>query len=62
MQFATAEQIVSVGEDKPSLSAQNLSDLNASLAQAQDARIRPKRRGRRRGRFGMGLPQVVSNR
>ena len=36
VQFATQEQIVSVGDDKPSLSAQNLSELNASLAKAQD--------------------------
>jgi capsular exopolysaccharide synthesis family protein len=62
VQFATTEQIVSVGDDKPSLSAQNLSDLNASLAQAQDERIRTEAAWMQAASgSGMGLPQVVSN-
>ena len=62
MQFATAEQIVSVGEDKPSLSAQNLSDLNASLAQAQDARIKAEAEwAQASAGSGLGMPQVVAN-
>ena len=40
MPFSEQAQIVSVGEDKPSLSAQNLGELNAALAIAQDARIK----------------------
>ena len=60
--FATQEQIVSVGEGAPSLSAQNLSDLNASLAQAQDARIKAEAAwGQASGGSGLGLPQVVAS-
>jgi capsular exopolysaccharide synthesis family protein len=60
--FASTQQIVSVGDDKPSLSAQNLSDLNASLAQAQDDRIRAEAAWRQAMvGSGMGLPQVVAN-
>ena len=62
VQFATDEQIVSVGEDQPSLSAQNLSELNASLAQAQDARIRAEAAWTQAASGeGLGLPQVVAN-
>ena len=48
---------------QPSLSAQNLGELNASLAQAQAARIRARGRvGRRRSAGdGLGLPQVVAS-
>jgi capsular exopolysaccharide synthesis family protein len=60
--FATSEQIVSVGEDQPSLSAQNLSQLNASLAAAQDARIKAEAAWRQAtAGSGLGLPQVVAS-
>lgn len=60
--FATQEQIVSVGDDKPSLSAQNLSELNASLARAQDDRIRAEAEWTQASQGdGAGLPQVTSN-
>lgn len=60
--FAGKERIVSVGDDKPSLPAQNLSELNAMLATAQDARIRAEAAWRQAERGnGMALPQVVSN-
>jgi uncharacterized protein involved in exopolysaccharide biosynthesis len=62
VQFATQEQIVSVGEDKPSLSAQNLSELNASLARAQDERIRAEAEWTQAAQGdGSGMPQVVAN-
>lgn len=62
VRFASQEQIVSVGDDKPSLSAQNLSDLNASLAKAQDDRIRAEAAWKQAiSGDGMGLPQVVAN-
>jgi capsular exopolysaccharide synthesis family protein len=60
--FATNQQIVSVGEDKPSLSAQNLSDLNAALAQAQDARIKAEAEWTQAASgSGLGMPEVVAN-
>jgi len=60
--FAAQEQIVSVGEDKPSLSAQNLSELNASLAKAQDERIRAEAEWTQASQGdGSALPQVVAN-
>ncbi|MGN6512106.1 MAG: GumC family protein [Lysobacteraceae bacterium] len=60
--FATSEQIVSVGDGKPSLSAQNLSDLNASLAAAQDARIKAEAEWRQASvGSGLGIPQAVAN-
>ncbi len=60
--FATLEQIVSVGENAPSLSAQNLGELNASLAQAQAARIRAQAAwDQARVGNGLGLPQVVAS-
>jgi GumC protein len=60
--FAGQERIVSVGEDKPSLPAQNLAELNALLASAQDARIKSEAAWRQ-ATYGSGqaLPQVVSN-
>lgn len=60
--FAGQQRIVSVGDDKPSLPAQNLAELNALLASAQDARIRSEAAWRQ-ARYGSGLalPQVVSN-
>jgi capsular exopolysaccharide synthesis family protein len=62
VRFAAQEQIVSVGEDKPSLSAQNLSELNASLAKAQDERIRAEAEWTQASRGdGAGLPQVVAD-
>lgn len=62
VEFASQEQIVSVGEDKPSLSAQNLSELNASLAKAQDERIRAEAEWAQAAQGeGLGLPQVVGN-
>jgi capsular exopolysaccharide synthesis family protein len=62
VEFATDQQIVSVGEDKPSLSAQNLGELNASLAQAQNARIRAQAMwDQARIGDGLGLPQVVQS-
>lgn len=61
--FAGQERIVSVGDDKPSLPAQNLAELNAMLATAQNARIKAEAvwREAERGGSGTALPQVVSN-
>jgi GumC protein len=60
--FAGEQRIVSVGDDKPSLPAQNLAELNAMLASAQDARIRAEAAWQQAERGdGMVLPQVVSN-
>lgn len=62
VQYSSDEQIVSVGEDKPSLPAQNLTELNALLANAQDARIKAEAAWQQASRGdGMGLPQVVSS-
>lgn len=60
--FSEQEQIVSVSDDKPSLDAQSLGDLNAALAVAQAARTKAEAlwRGASIG-DGMGLPQVVAN-
>ncbi len=60
--FAGQERIVSVGDDKPSLPAQNLAELNATLAAAQNARIKAEAawRASERGN-GTTLPQVMSN-
>lgn len=62
VEFSGQERIVSLGEGLPSLPAQNLSELNALLASAQQARIQAEAgwRQARRG-DGMGLPQVLSN-
>ncbi len=60
--YSSQEQIVSVGQDKPSLPAQNLTELNVMLAAAQDARIRAEAAWRQASTGdGMGLPQVVAN-
>ncbi len=60
--FASAQQIVSVGDDQPSLSAQNLSELNASLAKAQDERIRAEAEWSQISRGSAeGAPQVMNN-
>lgn len=60
--FATREQIVSVGEGQPSLDAQNLAELNTSLAQAQGARIRAEAVWKQAtSGSAMGLPQVVAS-
>jgi capsular exopolysaccharide synthesis family protein len=60
--FATDSQIVSVGDDKQSLSAQNLSELNAALAQAQDKRIGAEAAWEQASQGdGLGLPQVVAS-
>ena len=60
--FSAQEQIVSVGDDKPSLDAQSLSDLNAALSTAQGARMRAEALWRQANAGdGMGLPQVVGN-
>ena len=60
--FATDSQIVSVGDDKQSLSAQNLSELNAALAQAQDKRISAEAAWDQASQGdGLGLPQVVAS-
>lgn len=60
--FATQEQLVSVGEKDASLDAQNLADLNSSLAQAQSARIRAEATWRQASAGnGLGLPQVVAS-
>src|SRR5690606_15375426 len=46
----------------PSLSAQNLSQLNTSLSKVQDERIQAESRWRHASTGnGLGLPQVVSN-
>ncbi|MBO9716022.1 MAG: GumC family protein [Pseudoxanthomonas sp.] len=62
VKFAGQEQIVSVGDDKPSLPAQNLAELNALLATAQAARIKSEADWQQAAHSrGMALPQVVSN-
>lgn len=60
--FSAQEQIVSVGDDKPSLDAQSLSDLNTALSAAQSARMKSEALWRQANAGdGMGLPQVVGN-
>lgn len=60
--FAEQEQIISLGEDQPSLSAQNLGELNGLLARAQDERIRAESQWLQATTGdGMGMPQVVDN-
>lgn len=60
--FSTQEQIVSVGDNAPSLSAQSLSALNTALAKAEDERIKAEaERDQANLASGMGLPQVVAN-
>ena len=60
--YSSKEQIVSLGEDKPSLPTQNMSELNVRLAAAQDARIKAESAWRQAGiGDGLGLPQVISS-
>jgi GumC protein len=60
--FAGQEKIVSLGQDKPSLPAQNLTELNALLATAQDARIQSEAAwSQAKNASGLALPQVVTN-
>ncbi|WP_434031424.1 GumC family protein [[Pseudomonas] boreopolis] len=60
--YSSQEKIVSVGEDKPSLPAQNLTELNAMLASAQDARIKAEAAWRQAAAGdGMSLPQTIAN-
>lgn len=60
--FAEKEQIISVGDEAPSLSAQNLSELNGMLAKAQAERIKAEADWRQAAAgSGMGMPQVVDN-
>lgn len=60
--FSTQEQIVSVGDDQPSLSAQSLSQINSALGAAQDQRIEAEAMWRQATTgSGLGLPQVVAN-
>jgi GumC protein len=62
VEFAGQEQIVSVGDDKPSLPAQNLAELNALLADTQAARIKNEAAWQQaRSGNGTSLPQVVSS-
>ncbi len=51
-----------MGDDKPSLPAQNLTDLNALLASAQDVRIKAEAAWRQAESGDvMSLPQVLSS-
>jgi capsular exopolysaccharide synthesis family protein len=62
VEFSEREQIVSTGDDAPSLSAQNLGQLNAALASAQQRRIETEARWREASvGNGFGLPEVVAN-
>jgi GumC protein len=62
VEYSSQEMIVPVGEDKPSLPAQNLTELNALLAGAQDQRIKSEAAWRQASRGdGLSLPQVISN-
>jgi capsular exopolysaccharide synthesis family protein len=60
--FAQQQQIVSVGADAPSLSAQNLGELNGMLAKAQAERIKAEAELHQADSgSGLGMPQVVDN-
>lgn len=60
--FSAQEQIVSIGEDAPSLSAQNLGELNRALSAAQQERIKTESVWKQASTGnGLGLPQVVGN-
>lgn len=60
--YSDQARIVPVGDDAPSLPAQNLADLNTQLATAQGDRIRAEAAWRQVGSGdGMSLPQVVGN-
>jgi GumC protein len=60
--YSSQERIVSVGDDKLSLPAQNLTELNALLASAQDARIKAEAGWRQAtSGNGLGMPQAIAN-
>lgn len=60
--YSSQEKIVSVGDDKPSLPAQNLTELNALLASAQNARIKAEAAWRQASSGdGLGMPQAIAN-
>lgn len=60
--YSGDQQIVSVGDDQPSLPAQNLSELNGMLAASQTAKIQAEAAwNEARGGNGLNLPQVVSS-
>lgn len=62
VEYSSQQKIVSVGDDKPSLPAQNLTELNALLASAQDARIKAEAAWRQAAEGdGLGMPQAVAN-
>jgi GumC protein len=60
--YSGDQQIVSVGDNAPSLPAQNLTELNGLLASAQNAKIQAEAAwNEARVGTGLNLPQVVSN-
>lgn len=60
--YSGDQQIVSVGDDQPSLPAQNLSGLNGMLAASQTSKIQAEAAwNEARGGNGLNLPQVVSS-
>jgi capsular exopolysaccharide synthesis family protein len=60
--YAEEEQIVSVGGDSPSLSAQNLSELNLQLAQAEGERFKAESAWQQAATgSGEALPQVLES-
>lgn len=59
--FAQKEQIVNI-DDRQSLSGQNLGEINAALAKAQDERFRAEAKWRQsQAASGMGLPDVLGS-
>jgi capsular exopolysaccharide synthesis family protein len=62
VRFSTDEQIVAIGEGKPSLPEQSLGDINTALTLAEQNRIRAESMWRQASTgSSMGLPQVVAN-
>ena len=60
--YSGDQQIVSIGDNQPSLPAQNLSELNGMLATAQAAKLQAEAAwNEARAGDGMNLPQVVSS-
>jgi GumC protein len=60
--YSGDQQIVSVGDNAPSLPAQNLTELNGLLAAAQSAKIQAEAAwNEARGNNGLNLPQVISS-
>ncbi|MET1023192.1 MAG: GumC family protein [Pseudoxanthomonas sp.] len=60
--YSGDQQIVSVGDNAPSLPAQNLTELNGLLASAQSAKIQAEAVwNEARGTSGLNLPQVISS-